>query len=88
VWCWRSFGSASATARRVRGYDQQLQQLRRKRSLQMNRETARARRKRKKMLIDTLEQEVADLTKSNQQYQVTLGNLTMRVSQLDQPLFC
>jgi hypothetical protein len=38
------------------------------------------------MLIDTLEQEVSDLTKSNQQYQVQNGNLTMRVSQLEREL--
>jgi bZIP transcription factor len=43
----------------------QLTRLRRAKRLEMNRESARARRKRKKALIDTLEKHVTDLTQKN-----------------------
>ena len=49
--------------------------LRREKRLAMNRESARARRKRKKILIETLEHQVAELTKSNKKYRIQVSEL-------------
>ena len=49
--------------------------LRREKRLAMNRESARARRKRKKILIETLENQVAELTKNNQSYKNQISDL-------------
>eukprot|EP00522_Entomoneis_paludosa_P005894 CAMPEP_0172457066 /NCGR_PEP_ID=MMETSP1065-20121228/19765_1 /TAXON_ID=265537 /ORGANISM="Amphiprora paludosa, Strain CCMP125" /LENGTH=308 /DNA_ID=CAMNT_0013210547 /DNA_START=202 /DNA_END=1128 /DNA_ORIENTATION=- len=49
--------------------------LRREKRLAMNRESARARRKRKKILIETLEDQVSELTKSNNKYRMRVTDL-------------
>ncbi|KAL7566313.1 hypothetical protein ACA910_013637 [Epithemia clementina (nom. ined.)] len=54
---------------------EQTNRLRREKRLAMNRESARARRKRKKILIETLEHQVAELTKSNQNYRHQVSEL-------------
>lgn len=51
-----------------------------------NPESARARRKRKKVLLDTLEQQVAELAKRNQKYQASNDSLTSQVRQLEADL--
>ena len=63
-----------------------LTRLRREKRLAMNRESARARRKRKKVLLETLEQEVSVLSKKNQSFQVVNENLTARVNLLESEL--
>jgi hypothetical protein len=64
----------------------ELSRLRREKRLAMNRESARARRKRKKVLLETLEQQVSDLTKQNQRYRITNETLTLQVAQLENDL--
>lgn len=59
---------------------------RRAKRLAMNRESARNRRKRKKVLVQTLEVQVAELNKSNQQYQLSNDALTIRVRTLENEL--
>lgn len=66
--------------------DEDKSLLRREKRLAMNRESARARRKRKKMLLETLEQQVADLADKNQRLQSTVDTLTGRVRQLESEL--
>lgn len=68
------------------GKTDELSRLRREKRLAMNRESARARRKRKKVLLETLEQQVADLAKRNQRYQVANESLTAKVHQLETDL--
>lgn len=63
-----------------------LTRLRREKRLAMNRESARARRKRKKMLIDTLEQQVSELTRSNEKFKRENGQLVVRVESLSETL--
>jgi len=63
-----------------------LTRLRREKRLAMNRESARARRKRKKVLIETLEEHVAELTKRNQRFQAATENLTAKVNKLESDL--
>lgn len=63
-----------------------LARLRREKRLAMNRESARARRKRKKVLLQTMEQQVAEMTKRNQQFQLTNESLTARVNELETEL--
>ena len=48
-----------------------LARLRKEKRLAMNRVSARNRRKRKKVLVETLEIQVASLKTSNQHYQIT-----------------
>jgi len=64
----------------------ELSRLRREKRLAMNRESARARRKRKKVLLETLEQQVAELAKRNQRYQAVNEALTGQVRQLESEL--
>lgn len=63
-----------------------LSRLRREKRLAMNRESARARRKRKKVLLETLEQQVADLAKRNQRFQLANETLSAKVHQLESEL--
>lgn len=63
-----------------------LSRLRRQKRLAMNRESARARRKRKKALIETLEEHVNELTKRNQRYQMATESLTAKVNKLESDL--
>lgn len=70
----------------MEGGGDELNRLRREKRLAMNRESAKARRKRKKMLLETLEQQVADLAKRNQRYQVANEQLTGKVQQLESEL--
>eukprot|EP00523_Entomoneis_sp_CCMP467_P017113 CAMPEP_0168786800 /NCGR_PEP_ID=MMETSP0725-20121227/11466_1 /TAXON_ID=265536 /ORGANISM="Amphiprora sp., Strain CCMP467" /LENGTH=276 /DNA_ID=CAMNT_0008836975 /DNA_START=184 /DNA_END=1014 /DNA_ORIENTATION=- len=58
----------------------ETQKLRREKRLAMNRESARARRKRKKILIETLEKQVADLTTSNNKYRHRVEDLEKELS--------
>ena len=61
-------------------------QSRRAKRLLLNRESARARRKRKKALLQTLEQQVATLSKQNQVYRVVNESLTGQVQRLESDL--
>jgi hypothetical protein len=61
-------------------------QNRRLKRLYMNRESARARRKRKKEMLATMEEQVADLTKQNQVYRLVNESLTTQVQQLESDL--
>jgi hypothetical protein len=63
-----------------------LTRLRRQKRLAMNRESARARRKRKKCLIESLEEHVAELTQKNRRYQIATENLTAKVNKLESDL--
>lgn len=63
-----------------------LSRLRREKRLAMNRESARARRKRKKMLIETLEQQVGDLTRSNEKFKNENQHLVLKVENLSEAL--
>ena len=56
-----------------------LDKLRREKRLAMNRVSARERRKRKKMLIATLEQKVSELTTSNEKFKSENEQLVLRV---------
>lgn len=57
-----------------------LRQLKRAKRLAMNRESARARRKRKKMLIESLETQVSDLSTSNQNYKLRIATLEQELA--------
>ena len=59
-----------------------LTRLKREKRLEMNRRSARERRKRKKMLIETLEQQVAELTRSNEKFKRENQHLVLRVESL------
>ncbi|GKY97179.1 hypothetical protein MPSEU_000676300 [Mayamaea pseudoterrestris] len=61
-------------------------QSRKLKRLHMNRESARARRKRKKVLMESLEQQVSDLMKRNQVYRLVNESLTTQVQQLESDL--
>jgi hypothetical protein len=63
-----------------------LTRLRRQKRLAMNRESARARRKRKKSLIESLEEHVAELTQKNRRYQIATENLTAKANKLESDL--
>jgi hypothetical protein len=63
-----------------------LTRLRRQKRLAMNRESARARRKRKKCLIESLEEHVAELTQKNRRYQIATETLTTKVNKLESDL--
>ena len=63
-----------------------LTKLRREKRLAMNRESARARRKRKKIHIETLEQQVSDLTRSNEKFKRENAQLVVRVEALTERL--
>ena len=60
--------------------------LRREKRLAMNRESARNRRKQKQFLIKSLEEQVAELRKSNQQYQITIESLSSKNRTLENEL--
>jgi bZIP transcription factor len=60
--------------------------IRREKRLAMNRESARNRRKRKKVLIQTLEIQVTEISKSNQQYQLANESLSAKVRALENEL--
>lgn len=64
----------------------ELTRVRREKRLAMNRESARTRRKRKKILLESLEQQVADLNKRNQSYRIANENLKTKVTQLETDL--
>ena len=59
---------------------------RREKRLAMNRASARARRKRKKVLLDSLANQVTDLTKRNQTLQLNNDAMRARVDQLESAL--
>jgi hypothetical protein len=63
-----------------------VNRLRREKRLAMNRESARARRKRKKMLITTLEEKVAVLTRSNEKFKTENEQLVLRTRGLTERL--
>ena len=82
-------GELSATAStegHATGNPDVLARLRKEKRLAMNRESARNRRKRKKMLIESLEAQVTALKNSNQQYQLTNEALSARVRALESDL--
>jgi bZIP transcription factor len=60
--------------------------IRREKRLAMNRESARNRRQRKKQLIQTLDEQVVELRKSNQQLQATNDSLLVRIRVLESEL--
>jgi bZIP transcription factor len=60
--------------------------LRREKRLAMNRESARNRRKQKQVLIKSLEEQVAELRKTNQQYQITIESLSSKNRTLENEL--
>jgi hypothetical protein len=60
--------------------------VRRQKRLEMNRESARNRRKRSKVLIRSLEEKVAELNKSNLEYQNSNSLLSSRVNELENEL--
>ena len=64
----------------------ELSKMKRERRLAMNRTSARARRKRKKVLLDTLANQVTELTKQHQALELTNGTLRARVQQLEASL--
>jgi hypothetical protein len=64
----------------------ELSRVRREKRLAMNRSSARARRKRKKTLLDTLANQLTDITKRNQTFQRTNDTLRARVEQLESAL--
>jgi bZIP transcription factor len=59
---------------------------RREKRLAMNRESARNRRQRKKVLVQTLEEQSSDLRKSNKELQSTNESLVAKVSALENEL--
>lgn len=63
-----------------------LTRLKREKRLEMNRRSARERRKRKKVLIETLEQQVSELTKSNEKFKRENQHLVLRVESLSEAL--
>lgn len=63
-----------------------LDRLRRQKRLAMNRESARNRRKRKKMLLETLEKQVEEMNQVNTRLRTTNEALTARVTQLESEL--
>ena len=63
-----------------------LSKLRREKRLAMNRASARARRKRKKVLLDSLANQVTELTKRNQAVQLANETLRAKVDQLESAL--
>lgn len=63
-----------------------LTRLKREKRLEMNRKSARERRKRKKMLIETLEQQVSELTKSNEKFRRDNQQLVLKVEDLSERL--
>jgi len=63
-----------------------LARLRKEKRLAMNRMSARNRRKRKKVLIETLEGQVDTLRTSNQHYQLTNESLQAKIRQLENDL--
>ena len=70
---------------RVKSMDE-LARMRREKRLAMNRESARVRRKRKKVMMETLQQQVADLTSRNQRYRMANEALTAQVHKLETEL--
>lgn len=60
--------------------------IRREKRLAMNRESARNRRQRKKQLIQTLDEQVGELRKSNQLLQSTNDSLSVRIRVLESEL--
>jgi myosin heavy subunit len=61
----------------------ELSRVRREKRLAMNRASARARRKRKKVLLDSLANQLTDITKQNQTLQRSNDTLRARVEQLE-----
>lgn len=66
--------------------DPEATKQRREKRLAMNRESARARRKRKKLLLESLEGQVAELLKQNQRYKIANEALGGQVAQLEAEL--
>jgi hypothetical protein len=64
----------------------ELSRVRKEKRLAMNRASARARRKRKKTLLNTLANQVTEITKRNQTFQRTNDTLRARVEQLESAL--
>ena len=65
---------------------EKLERLKREKRLAMNRECARARRRRKKLRMEILEQKVTELTHTNNHIQVANDALQARVMQLEAEL--
>lgn len=64
----------------------ELSRARREKRLAMNRASAKARRKRKKVLLDSLANQVLDLTKRNQALELTNKTLRARLEQFESAL--
>ena len=64
----------------------ELSRARREKRLAMNRASAKARRKRKKALLDSLANQVLDLTKRNQALELTNKTLRARLEQFESAL--
>lgn len=78
--------SAQSSAEGKEGKGDELSRLRREKRLAMNRESARERRKRKKVLLETLEERVEQLAEQNRRYQLVNENLTAKVKRLEADL--
>jgi hypothetical protein len=79
-------GTSAAAGAKAPGDSPGKHQHRREKRLAMNRESARARRKRKKLLIESLEGQVSSLTEQNSKLTATAEALVARVRQLESEL--
>jgi uncharacterized protein len=68
------------------GHPDEYAMLRREKRLAMNRESARNRRKQKQNLIKSLERQVVDLRALNQQYQISIKELSSKNQKLENEL--
>jgi hypothetical protein len=75
-----------ANSSNLSGQPKEVQTVRREKRLAMNRASARARRKRKKSLLDSLASQVTDLTKRNQALQLSSDTFRGRADQLESAL--
>lgn len=79
-------GSSCNTGGGGGGNVDKLATIRREKRLAMNRESARNRRKRKKVLIQTLEVQLDEVSRSNQQYKLANESLSAKVRALENEL--
>jgi hypothetical protein len=75
-----------ADSSNLSGRPKEVQTVRREKRLAMNRASARARRKRKKTLLDTLANQVSELSKRNQTLQLSNDTFRGRVEKLESAL--
>lgn len=82
----RDGGASTGSAQGIDSSKEDLARLRKEKRLAMNRVSARNRRKRKKMLIETLEGQVATLKTANRQHHLANESLQAKVRQLENDL--